>query len=267
MENYFDTQREYIFAHVEVLIYVIEVRTVQGTPVLPRNQRPHPAAANKASEVAHDLRCFKMTAQNIKQFSPRARLFCLIHKMDLLKSSGRDVVLSEYAQELNRLSDGLAFHYFGTSIWDESLYRAWSQIATSLLPNVRLLEEKLQRFCHILGADEVVLFERSTFLVIGSATARGKDTSMDPQRFEKVSNLSKQLKLMCMKSQANFTSFVVRVPSFLAIMERFTLSTYLFAVVSNAKCIVPTASILCNIDYARQEFERLAETMSLGTRL
>ena len=48
----------------------------------------------------------------------------------------------------------------------KSLCRAWSQIVYSLIPNVELLETQLDDFSTICAADEVVLFERATFLVI-----------------------------------------------------------------------------------------------------
>jgi Ras-related GTP-binding protein A/B len=59
---------------------------------------------------------------------------------------------------------------FGTSIWDETLYRAWSQIVYSLIPNVKLLETQLGDFAGNCGADEVVLFEKATFLVISTTS-------------------------------------------------------------------------------------------------
>ncbi len=59
---------------------------------------------------------------------------------------------------------------FGTSIWDETLYRAWSQIVYSLIPNVKLLENQLNDFSNICGADEIVLFEKATFLVISNVS-------------------------------------------------------------------------------------------------
>ena len=46
------------------------------------------------------------------------------------------------------------------------MIRAWSQIVYSLIPNVELLETQLNDFSTICAADEVVLFERATFLVI-----------------------------------------------------------------------------------------------------
>ena len=106
---------------------------------------------------------------------------------------------------------------FGTSIWDETLYKvldgycisqpsrsksrtffsvyqAWSSIVYSLIPNIKDLESHLDEFCEICDSDEVVLFERATFLVIATAT---RTEHRDVHRFEKVSNIIKQFKLSC----------------------------------------------------------------------
>ena len=75
-------------------------------------------------------------------------------------------------------------------------YKAWSSIVVSLIPNVSALKMHLQSFASIMDADEVVLFERATFLVISHAyeeSARARD----PHRFEKISNIIKQFKLSC----------------------------------------------------------------------
>ena len=53
---------------------------------------------------------------------------------------------------------------FGTLLF--SILRAWSEIVYSLIPNVEMLESQLDDFTTICAADEVVLFERATFLVI-----------------------------------------------------------------------------------------------------
>ena len=86
---------------------------------------------------------------------------------------------------------------FATSIWDESLYKAWSAIVYSLVPNVTLLEEQLGILTRACCATEAVLFERTTFLVISSSTNKDSNTSNDPHRFEKISNIMKQFKLSC----------------------------------------------------------------------
>ena len=46
--------------------------------------------------------------------------------------------------------------------------QAWSNIVHLLIPNVNQLELSLSNFASILDADEVLLFERATFLVSSS---------------------------------------------------------------------------------------------------
>lgn len=72
--------------------------------------------------------------------------------------------------------------------------QAWSSIVYSLIPNINALENQLDQFCQVCEADEVVLFERATFLVIAHAQTTEHD---DVHRFEKISNIVKQFKLSC----------------------------------------------------------------------
>jgi Ras-related GTP-binding protein A/B len=98
---------------------------------------------------------------------------------------------------------------FRSSIWDETLYKAWSAIVYQLIPNVSSMEQKLKKFAEIVDADEacystqalkhlfrtqVLLFEKATFLVIAQAQRVKHE---DVHRFEKVSNIIKQFKLSC----------------------------------------------------------------------
>ena len=102
--------------------------------------------------------------------------------MDLVAEEDREAILEDRKRliEESCLSCGVEnFQCFGTSIWDETLYKAWSEIVTNLIPNIRLLETHLQKFCRICDADEVVLFERATFLVISHAQGSSDD---DPQQ-------------------------------------------------------------------------------------
>lgn len=60
---------------------------------------------------------------------------------------------------------------------------------------LQVLEDNLSEFASMCDADEVVLFEKSTFLVISNSTRKAHG---DVHRFEKVSNIVKQFKLSCM---------------------------------------------------------------------
>ncbi|CAL8078664.1 unnamed protein product [Calicophoron daubneyi] len=63
MESYFVNQRETIFRNVEVLIYVFDI---------------------ESREVTKDLAYYGSCLEALKQNSPGAKIFCLIHKTDLV---------------------------------------------------------------------------------------------------------------------------------------------------------------------------------------
>lgn len=136
--------------------------------------------------------------------------------------------------------------------------QAWSSIVHALIPNVRLLERHLERFCEICEADEVVLFEVTKkiwkkiekltfscsvllFLLfhmlllnhIVSINHRNKipnffkkNFSGDVHRFEKISNIIKQFKLSCSKSQVNKQQMYFLLLLLLGSISKFICSKF-----------------------------------------
>jgi len=231
MENYFASQRDAIFRNVEVLIYVFDI---------------------ESRELDKDLHYYQSCLEALIENSRDAKVFCLIHKMDLLREDTREEVFREREEELRVRSKPLDITCFKTSIWDETLYRAWSNIVYRLIPNVTMLESCLRQFADIIDADEVLLFERATFLVISNCTRKDHQ---DPHRLEKVSNIMKQFKLSCSKLAAQCQSMEVRNSNFSAFIETFTPNTYCMVVLSDTS--IPSASTILNLRNAKRQFERL----------
>ena len=71
MENYFASQRDHIFRNVEVLIYVFDV---------------------ESREIEKDMHYYQSCLEAILQNSKEAKIFCLMHKMDLIQEDQRDQV-------------------------------------------------------------------------------------------------------------------------------------------------------------------------------
>jgi len=108
MENYFESQRDQIFRNVEVLIYVFDI---------------------ESHERKKDYDYFTNCLDAIRTLSKNAHVFCLIHKMDLIhKEEDRLKTFEDRSNELKKLAEPLRVTVFGTSIWDETLYKAWSSI-------------------------------------------------------------------------------------------------------------------------------------------
>ncbi len=108
MENYFSSQRDHIFRNVEVLIYVFDI---------------------ESRELQKDLHYFRSCLEAILQNSKDAKIFCLIHKMDLVPEEQRDQVFQQRESELKQLALPLKVQCFRTSIWDETLYKVSTQSA------------------------------------------------------------------------------------------------------------------------------------------
>lgn len=103
MDTYLTTQRSTIFQAVGVLIYVFDVG---------------------AHERAEDLAYFKDCCEALRKYSPDARVFLLLHKMDLVGSAERTTFITRRGKELREVEGGSADAViFGTSIYDESLYK------------------------------------------------------------------------------------------------------------------------------------------------
>uniref|UniRef100_A0A2P2HVL6 Ras-related GTP-binding protein A-like n=1 Tax=Hirondellea gigas TaxID=1518452 RepID=A0A2P2HVL6_9CRUS len=236
MENYFASQRDNIFRNVEVLIYVFDV---------------------ESDELEKDMHYYQSCLEAILQHSREARIFCLIHKMDLVPEAQRDAMFHDREEDLKKLSQPLNCVCFRTSIWDETLYKAWSSIVYDLIPNVHELEQNLKTFAHIIEADEVLLFERATFLIISHYHLRDHK---DLNRFERVSNIIKQFKLSCGKLAAQFQSMEVRNAHFAAFIEVFTANTYVMVIMSDTT--ISSAATLLNIRSARKHFEQLEKSVA-----
>ncbi|KAJ7311600.1 Gtr1/RagA G protein conserved region-domain-containing protein [Mycena albidolilacea] len=260
MDSYLTTQRSTIFQHVGVLIYVFDVET---------------------SEMHKDLEYYRDCLDGLRQFSPDAAVFLLVHKMDLARERG--ATFERKKRELLGQSEKHAdVTVFGTSIYDESLYRAWSSIVHTLIPNAAVLSKHLTIFADACSATEVILFERTTFLVIAtssppsSASSSSSTPSPSPSpstpssssspeanafqeleatRYERTSELIKAFKHSCSRVREEFHSLEMELPEFSAVLDEMTKNTYVLIIVHDPT--IETAALKLNIRMARRKFEEL----------
>jgi hypothetical protein len=101
MDSYLSTQRSTIFQHVWVLIYVFEI---------------------SARDATKDAEYYRDCLDALQKYSPDAAVFLLVHKMDLVLGD-KSVVLERRTRELQAESGSAAVTVFGTSIYDETLYK------------------------------------------------------------------------------------------------------------------------------------------------
>ncbi|KAJ7940174.1 Gtr1/RagA G protein conserved region-domain-containing protein [Mycena leptocephala] len=244
MDSYLTTQRSTIFQHVGVLIYVFDVET---------------------HEMRKDLEYYRDCLDGLRQFSPEAAVFLLVHKMDLARDKGatferKKKELQEHSEKQGQPITSVTV--FGTSIYDESLYRAWSSIVHTLIPNAAVLSKHLTIFAEACSATEVILFERTTFLVIATSTPptapppeRAPFQELEATRYERTSELIKAFKHSCSRVREEFHSLEMELPEFSAVLDEMTKNTYVLIIVHDPT--IETAALKLNIRMARRKFEEL----------
>lgn len=248
MENYLAQQRQHVFSNVGVLIYVFDI---------------------ESRDFDRDLLTYRSIVTALGQFSPTASVYILVHKMDLVVPHQREEMYNEHVSLIRAKSATFDPIPFATSIWDQSLYKAWAEIIHDLVPNLDQIEKHLGSLGKIIEAEEVLLFERSSFLVVSSWTSKVGAMNPTTDRFERLSNIIKNFKQGTSKftgtpkSAEQFTLFEVKLKVFSMFIIKFTTNTYLAVVLPPGEERFNCAMENCKI--ARKEFEDLDSPAQKGS--
>ncbi|KAK0619654.1 Gtr1/RagA G protein conserved region-domain-containing protein [Immersiella caudata] len=273
MENYLSQQRAHVFSNVGVLIYVFDT---------------------ESRDVERDLATYVNIISALVQYSREAKVFVLIHKMDLIQPSTREAVFdqrvtvvrrktaeavaivrkqqpdqqpalqsSSHGQPTTPIPDiDLDMQLFATSIWDQSLYKAWASIIHDLVPNLGVIETQLASLGVAIDADEILLFERTSFLVVSKWTSREGERNPYGDRFERMSNILKSWKHTCSKftgtprNAEQFSDFEYKMgPTFSMFVTKFTTNTYILVCMPPGEARFNSAKL--NVAAARPWFRFL----------
>lgn len=241
MESYFMFQKEQIFKGCEVLIYVLDVKS----------ERPD-------ADILGYRECLKAIAD----YSGNAKIFALVHKMDLIEDpEEKQKIFDQKKKELEEIAhqNRLTVDIAKTSIWDKTLYSAWSKIVTQLIPKKEKFELELKNLAEQAGANEVLLFEKATMLNICYIKSHGKEYEENEdiiaERMEGLSHYLKNFKLICWRKATNFESLEIRTSTFSAIMQIFTDYTCIMLVSFNPD--IPMWNWRKAIERIRPKFQKL----------
>ncbi|KAL9587458.1 MAG: hypothetical protein Q9203_003513 [Teloschistes exilis] len=262
-ESYLTSQKSYVFSDVGVLIYVFDVESSDFST----------HGTHGSSD--RDLQTYAAIISALGEYSPRARIFTLVHKMDLVAIEYREAVL--HSRSIAILGKSGIFKsnlgIYATSIWDETLYKAWGGIVNSLIPNLDIVEDGLKDLQRVTDGEEIVLFEQNTFLTV---TRVGSDVGNDNpnhDRYERLSNIIKTFKNSLSvyadsNSSHQFDSFVVKTRVFNLIINRLTYNAYVLFVFPPGEAELQCAKL--NILAAKDEFahiESVAEGIDDGLKM
>lgn len=106
MDSYLTTQRSTIFQQVGVMIYVFDV---------------------ESREPRKDMEYYRDCLEGLRFHSPDAAIFILVHKMDLVREQQQ--VLEKRREELEEASGDAVISVFGTTIFDQTLYKVRTSLS------------------------------------------------------------------------------------------------------------------------------------------
>jgi Ras-related GTP-binding protein A/B len=173
MEYYLANQRNYVFSNVDVLIYIFDI---------------------ESRDLASDGDTLSTAIQALSENSPCAAVFCFIHKLDLVQPEHRERLFLERKASIQEKCGDFHIKAFGTSIWDESLYNAFADVFCTLIPNPEVVGAYLQRLAEVTESREILLFDKTTLLVISSYTSDEEKLNLPEHRFGKMTSVIRSLK-------------------------------------------------------------------------
>ncbi|KAK3068079.1 GTP-binding protein gtr1 [Teratosphaeriaceae sp. CCFEE 6253] len=246
VESYLTNQRAHVFTSVAVLIFVFDI---------------------SSRETSADMHSFAATIRALHDFSPSSKIFVLIHKMDLIPAEQKTPVFHHRTTEIRAVCAAEGFvapqqvDFWPTSIWDQSLYRAWTRVIYFLVPNAAAIEALLRTLAALLDARELVLYERTTCLVVTHVSRAGAERNPYADRFERLSSILKTHKHSMAKhtgtlaAEAAFAELQVKARGFMFFITRLTENTNLAVVMPGDEAAFNAARV--NVQLARREFEHL----------
>lgn len=171
--------------------------------------------------------------------------------MDAVPEVRKTMVYERRCKEIADRVNKFPLKCFATSIWEFSLYKAWTEIVSSLIFDMDLLKSSLSKLADACNAEEVILFEKSTFLL--TCHYAFKENS-DDQRFEKISHIIKKFKLSCYNSNSNFDGITIKTKHFTTFLKEFTKSTYVMMIFDNSNANIQEL-VKLNLEISRKSFE------------
>jgi Ras-related GTP-binding protein A/B len=174
--------------------------------------------------------------------------------MDKLTESQRIQYFTELKQNYEKvdINNNLKTVIFQTSIWDISLYKAWANIISDLIPKVDKMKDILKKFVNACWADEVTLLEKNTLLKI--LAVNDKDIN-DNERFEKMTEIIKKLKNTCKLESETFKEIYIKTINNIIYVDEFENSTYIIVAFKNSKSSLELVKI--NLEICKQSFKEL----------
>jgi GTPase SAR1 family protein len=119
LERFVGDLANFIFANLKVLVYVVDITQI--------------------SELSLCQYYLDLAVQNVKKFSPEARINIFLHKLDLIDSEKKEGYIKDI-KEFFHLSEIENVSFYETTVFDESAIKAMEIIVSGLKEETKTIE-------------------------------------------------------------------------------------------------------------------------------
>jgi Ras-related GTP-binding protein A/B len=172
--------------------------------------------------------------------------------MDKVDPRIRNEIFENRVKQFKLKSEKFQIKCFPTSIWENTLYKAWSNILRSIIPNIEKITELLGNYSIASQVDDIALFEKNTFLCISSFNNKN---IKDNERYEKICGLMKKLKNTCRMVSKKYNNFLIKNIGNIIYFDDFGNSTYIMVVLSKKNVSLELLKI--NIEISKKLFNNI----------
>ena len=172
--------------------------------------------------------------------------------MDKIDEEKRDIIISNKLEKFKSKAGNFEINIYQTSIWEITLYKAFSNILSSLVKNNEKIRQILEDYAKACNADEVILFDRKTLLAISSYNSK---EFKDEERFEKICNSLKKFQSNYKSISNHFNDLIIKNKVNTIYFNQFNNCTYIMIVLSNKNCNLEFVKL--NIEIIKKEFENI----------
>ena len=248
------TIKKDIFENVFSFIFVISAESHQ----LKKNSNNNNNADISISNSNNDLDYLQQCINLLNKSSPYANIFILVNKMDKAPVKSRKLMFQKNKQEvmqklqkIEHFNSNNKIKFYGTSIWDESIYVPWREIMSDKVLKNTKIQKGLQYLLEACDADEIFLIEKNTFLCINSVD-NGQNEKKE-ERIKKISFLIKKLKLAIRKCKADFSCIKLKVNNIMVYFEEFNNYSYIMILSQRPK--INCAVLEINISILKKKLQ------------
>lgn len=183
--------------------------------------------------------------KSLTELSPNAKVYVLVNKMDKLDEEKRNIIFSMKKDKLEAKAGNFKINFYETSIWEISLYKAFSNILSNIIKNKIDVKKLLEEYYTACDANEVILFDKSTLIPISDYNNK---EIKDEERFEKMCYLMKKFK----SNTKKFNELIIKNKSNTILFDEFIDNAYIMVISSNKN--ISLELLRLNLEIIKKKF-------------